>query len=92
MATGTATLDFGASPVDDGSVTVTTSGLSSGDHIEAFAMRDTTADNGEDEHEMLAALGRFSCKYVSATQFTINCQLIGLLAVGQFSVRWASAS
>lgn len=93
MATkGTATLDFGAAPgADEASVTVATTGLSAGSHIEAFAMTsavDATSDNGVDEHEMLAALGRFSCAYVDATHFTIKCNLIGLLAMGQFSVRW----
>lgn len=90
--TGTETLNFGATPTDEASMTVTTSGLTSTDHIEAFAMLDSTADNGEDEHEMLATLGRFACKYVSATQFTLKCQLLGLLATGQFKVRWASAA
>lgn len=90
MATkGTATLDFGAAPgADEATVTVTTTGLSPTSHIEAFAMLDSTADNSIDEHEMLAVLGRFSCVYVSSTQFTIKCNLIGLRAMGTFSVRW----
>lgn len=95
--TGTDTIDFGATPADEAIVTVTTSGLSAGDHIEAFAMRDSTTGgpdvaNDADEHEMLAVFGRFSCAYVSATQFTAKCNLIGLLAIGQFKFRWASAA
>lgn len=92
MATGIDTIDFGATPADEAIVTVTTSGLSVGDHIEAFTMRDTHADNGADEHEMLAVFGRWSCLYVSATQFTAKCNLIGWLATGNFKFRWASAA
>lgn len=91
MATGTETIDFGADPADEVSVSVTTSGLGADDHIEAFVMLDSTDDNDEDEHEMLATLGRFACKYVSATEFTLKCELIGLLAIGEFKVRWAHA-
>lgn len=92
MATGTGTIDFGATPTNEATVTVTTSGLSVDDHIEAFVMLDTHADNSIDEHEMLAVFGRFPCKYVSATQFTAKCILIGMLATGNFKFRWAHAS
>lgn len=90
--TGTDTINFGATPTNEAIVTVTTSGLSEDDHIEAFSMRDTHADNNVDEHEMLAVFGRFSCKYVSATEFTAKCNLIGMLATGNFKFRWAHAS
>lgn len=93
MATGTGTIDFGSTPIDEASVTVATSGLGANDHIEAFAMLDTTSDNDADAHEMLAALGRFVCQYVSATQFTAKCMLgDAMLATGQFKFRWASAT
>lgn len=92
MATGTETLDFGATPVDEVSMTVTTSGLLANDHIEAFAMLDSiVGQNSEEEHEMLAVLGRFACKYLSATTFALKCKLIGLAATGQFKIRWAAS-
>lgn len=90
--TGTGTIDFGATPADEAIVTINTSGLGANDHIEAWTMRDTHADNNVDEHEMMAVFGRWSCLYVSATQFTAKCNLIGFLATGNFKFRWASAA
>jgi hypothetical protein len=95
--TGTSVISFGATPTDEATATVTTSGLSATDHINAFTMRDTTTGgsdvaNGVDEHEMLAVFGRWSCIYVSATEFTATCNLIGGLAIGEFKFRWSQAS
>lgn len=92
MATGTDTIDFGADPTSEASVTVTTAGLSATDHIEAFAMRDSTTDNDADAHDGLAAFGKFVCEYVDATHFLVKCFLIAGEATGQFKFRWATAA
>jgi hypothetical protein len=89
MATGTATLDFGATPADEASVDVTgQSGLTSGSFIEAFFMRETTASNGADEHEEAASLCPLNCEYLSASSFRIHAHPIAALGLGMFTVRW----
>jgi hypothetical protein len=94
MATGSATLDFGATPTDEASVLVTgQTALGAADHVEAFVMRETTADNGLEEHEGLAVHGRFVCDNDAAgDQFTIRAHLLAGFATGQFNVRWVYAA
>lgn len=89
-AQGTATLDYGATPVDGASVAVTgQAGILTGSAVEAWFMADTTADNGVDEHLMAGTLAKLTCgSIVAGTGFTIFADNIGLLATGQFSVRW----
>ena len=93
MATGTATLDFGATPTESASVTATgLSGLTTSTHLEAFAQgADTTATNTVDDHKFLATSGRFNCEYVSATSFKINCECTMGQATGTFVVHYATA-
>lgn len=89
-AQGTATLDFGATPVDEASVTVTgQTGILAGSHVEAFFMGDSTADNSVDEHEEAASLCPLTCRsIVAGTGFTIVAHPIAALGLGQFTVRW----
>lgn len=91
MATGTATLDFTSTPSEEASVVVTGQAtIVSGSHVEAFFMKETTADNGVDEHEEAAALCPLVCgSIVAGTGFTIKGMPIAMLGVGTFSVRWA---
>jgi len=90
MATGIATLDFGATPTDEASVVVTGQGaIVSGSFAEAFFMQETTADNGADEHAEAAALCPLVVSdIVAGTGFTIRAHPIAMLGVGTFSVRW----
>lgn len=87
---GTAVLDFTSTPADEASVVVTgQTGIVSGSHVEAFFMRESTGDNGVDEHEMAAALCRLVCgSIVAGTGFTIYANSIGDAAIGTFNVRW----
>lgn len=89
-AKGTAVLDFGATPTDSGSVVVTgQAGILAGSHVEAFFMRETTADNGLDEHEQAGAIIRLTCgNIVAGTGFTIYATVLVGFATGQFNVRW----
>lgn len=91
--TGTATLDFGATPNDAATVLVTgLSGLTAGSHKEAFVQGDdTTADNTTGDHKFLSLSGRFNCEYVSATTMNVNCELIMGLATGLFTAHWVTA-
>jgi hypothetical protein len=93
MATGTAVLDFGATPAEEASVAVTgQAGILAGSHVEAFFMRESTADNSIDEHEEAAALCPLVCgDIVAGTGFTIKAMAIAALGLGTFNVRWAWA-
>jgi hypothetical protein len=88
--TGIATLDFGSTPAEEAQVGVTgQAGIVSGSFVEAFFMRETTADNGVDEHEEAAAMCRLVCgAVVAGAGFTIYATAIHALATGTFSVRW----
>ena len=89
-STGTATLDFGATPTDTASVAVTgQGGIISGSFVEAFFMRETTADNAEDEHEEAASICPLTCgNIIAGTGFTIYAHTLSALGIGQFSVKW----
>lgn len=91
MATGTAVLDFGATPADEASVVVTgQAAIASGSHVEAFFMREATGDNTVEEHEEAAALCPLVCGVIVAgTGFTIYAHPIAGLGLGTFNVRWA---
>jgi hypothetical protein len=88
--TGTAVLDFGATPTDQASVAITSqTGIVAGSHVEAWFMRETTAGNGVDEHEEAAALCPLVCgNIVAGTGFTIVAHPIAALGLGQFTVHW----
>jgi len=91
MPTGTATLDFGPTPTDEASVTITgQASILASSHIEAFFMGDTTADNGVDEHEEAGSLCPLVCgSVVAGTGFTIKAHSLAALGTGLFNVRWA---
>jgi hypothetical protein len=92
MATGTDTLDFGATPTDRATLTVAAPALQAADHVEAFLMREATADNTADEHEALAVYSRLVCENDAANdQFRIAATILAGLATGQFAVRWVYA-
>lgn len=93
MATGTAVIDFGATPTEDAFVVVTgQAGILAGSHVEAFFMRESTSDNGLDEHMEAAAVATLVCgAIVAGTGFTIYAQSIGPLGIGTFNVRWVWA-
>jgi hypothetical protein len=94
MALGTATLDFGTDPATEAEVIVSgLSGLAVGTHKEAFAQGDdTTADNGVEDHQLLALVGRFVCEYVSATEMRIKCYLLFGAAAGTFTIHYVTAT
>lgn len=94
MATGTATLAFGASPgAVYASVDVTSgvSGLTADSYIEPFFQAgDTTATNGADDHVLAASLIALSAQYLTATSFRIHALCSeGGKAWGDFKARWA---
>jgi hypothetical protein len=90
MATGTATLDFGATPgTNHVSVAVTgQASIGANDHVEAFIMgNDSTATHNAYEH-MVAPIKLSVSSVVAATGFTINAVTDWRLD-GTFKCRWA---
>lgn len=60
--TGTATVDFGATPLAEASVSVTDAGVTSSAYVEAFVMIDSTGDNDTDAHKHAAASWKLACE------------------------------
>lgn len=91
MATGTATIDFGAFPgANEASVVVADAGVAALSLIEPFVMAsDTTADHTANDHKYLPLLASFSAgDVIAATSFTIHGRSAEQLQ-GTFKVRWA---
>jgi hypothetical protein len=91
MATGTGTIDFGATPSEEATVTITgQTGLISTTHIEAFFQHgDSTADNGVDEHEEAAAVCPLACKWTVDGSFEVKAIPISGLGIGTFKFHYA---
>ena len=90
-AQGTATLNFGATPAEEATVTVTgQAAIVAGSHVEAFFMHgDSTASNTDEEHAMAAMMCPLSCKVVTpGDSFEIRAMPIAWMGIGTFTVRW----
>lgn len=94
MATGTATIDFGAFPgSNEASVTVTgQASIQATSKVEAFIMGDdTTGDHTASDHKYFAALVGLTCGTPTAgTGFTIHARSTEKLQ-GTFALRWVWA-
>jgi hypothetical protein len=94
MATGTATLDFGAFPgSSEASVAVTgQTAITATSKAEAFVMGDdTSSSHTAADHKYFAALVGLTCGTPSAgTGFTIYARALDKLQ-GTWSVRWVWA-
>ena len=89
-AAGSATVAFGSGAgTDHATVTVTgQTGLVSGDHVEAWLMRDATATHSADEHELLARVSRVLTEVTASGEFAITVAAESRFT-GNFTVRWA---
>jgi hypothetical protein len=93
MATGTATIDFGAFPgSNEASVVVADAGIAALSMVEPFVMAsDTTADHTAEDHKYLPLFARFTAgAVIASTSFTIFARSLEKLQ-GTFKVRWAYA-
>ena len=92
MATGTATIDFGAAPgANEASIAVTGQGsIAAGSVVEAFVMAsDTTTDHTANDHKYLPSFADFTCgDVIAGTGFTIHGRAYEKLN-GTFQLRWA---
>lgn len=87
---GTATLDFGSAPSETASVTVTGQvWVKPTTRLTASFMRESTVDNGLDEHEEGAAMCPLSCgAIVPGVGFTIYANPMAALGSGKFTIGW----
>lgn len=85
--TGIATVDFGATPVDSGTFTISDAGVAADSFVECFMMQDTTADNSATEHQTASASFRLSALPGTGSFQLDICCLFGLCD-GEFSVRY----
>lgn len=90
MASGTATLDFGAAPgKSEASVDVTgLSGLSAASFIEAFVMAEASANRTADENRIDPPM--LVAEYLTAASMRIHGQVRDGLIIGQVPVRWGT--
>ena len=87
---GTATLDFGATPSSEASVSVSgQTGITPTSFAEAWFMARSTADNDADSHKQASAVMRLVCSEpVTDVGFTITAYCLHGAAVGTFKVEW----
>ncbi len=87
--TGTATIDFGATPTDGATFTVTDASISSTSYVEAYIQHgDSTADNTVDDHEIAAASLRLSA-FPATGNFSLAAHCLFGAVTGQMKIRYA---
>lgn len=87
---GTATIDFGATPASEATVSVTgQAAISATSRAEAFIMSRSTATNTVEDHNFAAVSMRLVCSEPTpSVGFSITAyNLIGY-ATGEFSIEW----
>ncbi len=90
MATqGTSTINFGATPVDEGTFNINDGTLAGLTYAEAFFMRDSTGDNSVDEHESAASNTRLVCS-ISGTTLTVYINVLHGFLTGNFVIRYVA--
>lgn len=88
---GTATIDFGAAPVDGASFVINDATLSGLTYAEAFFMAsDSTADNTASDHAAAGALTRVTCSAPSGSSMTVEVHCMGGLVAGTFLLRYVA--
>lgn len=88
--TGTATVNFGATPVANAVFTVTDGSITATSYVEAFVMIDSTIDNTVDDHRHAAASWKLVC-LPAAGSFELDVTCLIDLCHGTFKIRYAWA-
>lgn len=83
----TATIDLGATPVSEASVTVTNASITSTSYIQVFVMVDSTADNTTEDHRHAAASWQMSA-LPNTGSFTLYINSMMDLCWGTFKIRY----
>ena len=82
MAVGTATVDFGATPVEQATFSITDAALIALTYVEPFFMSsDSTADNDANAHEMAGHLIEVVVSPLSAAVQALKGGIINLLQI-----------
>ena len=90
MAQGTATVDFGATPVDSATFDIVDATLSGLTYAEVWIMGDSTTDNDIDAHEQLASrTGHLPCS-ISGTTLTVLVDILIGFVIGTFKLRYGA--
>jgi hypothetical protein len=90
-AQGIATINFGATPVSEASVPVTsqTGFLAASSQAEAWFQEGSTGDNNTTLHRSLAFLAKTYCDtFLDGVGFTIRVTIPEGCASGQFKIPW----
>ena len=86
----TATIDFGTSPVDEASFTVTNASITSSSYINVFVMGDSTVDNDAEAHQHAGASWKFATTPGTGS-FTVYITSTVDLCWGTFKIRYSYA-
>lgn len=88
-AQGTQLIDFGSTPTNFGTATVTAQAtISATSSAEAFFQGSTTGDHNENAHKQMAMISKAVCGIPTAgSGFVIEVELDGLVT-GQFNIKW----
>lgn len=93
MATGdgTATIDFGSSPVAEASFTIAAAGIVAGAHIEVWVQDSSTVSNDNQSHKQFAWVARFDPGPANsgAGTFPLSVWMMMGLVTGTFVVHYA---
>ena len=81
------TIDFGSTPVVEGSFVVTDANVTSAKIVQAFVVSDSTVDNDTQSHYQAAVSWRLSTLSASG-QFTLNVMCTIGFCNGTFKVRY----
>jgi hypothetical protein len=88
--TGTATIDFGTTPVAEKSFTVSDASIDTSNYVEAFVQVDSTSDNDVGAHRHAAASWKLVCEAVSGG-FNLDITCLMDLCWGTFKIRYVYA-
>jgi len=83
----TTTIDFGISPVDEASFTITDAGITTASYVVVWVMTDSTVDNDADAHRHAAASFKFAVQ-PGTGDFTLDVYSLIDLCWGTFKIRY----
>lgn len=87
VGTATATIDFGSTPVAEGSFTITNAAITTSSYIQAYVMVDSTVDNDADAHKHAAASWQMTAE-PGTGDFTLYVTSLIDFCFGTFKVRY----
>lgn len=87
VGTATATIDFGSTPVAEGSFTITNAAITTSSYIQAYVMVDSTVDNDADAHKHAAASWQMAAE-PGTGDFTLYVTSLIDFCFGTFKVRY----